>query len=335
MLRYGLVGALLLGSASFGAQGTFIVQMTGPQEVPGPGDPDGTGSGTISLNDVSGVISWNFTYANIDPPTLMHIHTGASGVQGGILINLGVTTTGGLGTLINSTTHGNLAQVTSVLNNPLGFYVNIHNGPFGGGAIRGQIGSQRTYVVNMTGAQEVPGPGDPDGTASGTISLNDVTGLVSWNFIYANIDPPTLMHIHTGAAGVQGGILINLGVATTGGPGTLINSTTHGNLAQVTSVLNNPMGFYVNIHNGPFGGGAVRGQISCDMDADCDDGLFCTGTETCNTTTDECEPGTPPCGPEGCIEDQDKCPTLSVGGVAVLVTLLTGMGAAVIRRRKP
>ena len=31
------------------------------------------------------------------------------------------------------------------------------------------------YSVSMDGAQEVPGPGDPDGTASGTLTIDDST----------------------------------------------------------------------------------------------------------------------------------------------------------------
>lgn len=135
-----VVGTTFWGAPSFGAQGIFSVAMTGPQEVPGPGDADGIASGTITLNDVTGAVSWNFTYANIATPlSAMHIHTGAAGASGGVLISLGVATSGGAGTLISSTVHGNLAQVTSVLNNPSGFYVNIHNAPFANGAIRGQL----------------------------------------------------------------------------------------------------------------------------------------------------------------------------------------------------
>ena len=125
------------------------------------------------------------------------------------------------------------------------------------------LATSATYTVNMSGAQEVPGPGDPDGTATGTITLDDVSGLISWNFSYLNIAAPTLMHIHGPAApaGVAEGVFIGLGVATSGGAGTLIDSLIHGNLAQITQILNSPTTFYVNIHNGPFPGGAVRGQV--------------------------------------------------------------------------
>jgi hypothetical protein len=129
--------------------------------------------------------------------------------------------------------------------------------------------AQFTFTVSMTGPQETGG-GDVDGTASGTVTIDNVTNVVSWNLTYANIATPGLMHIHTGAAGVAGGILVNMGVATTGGPGTLINQTTVP-ASSVTTILANPPGFYVNIHNSPFPAGAVRGQLTpppppCDGD---------------------------------------------------------------------
>lgn len=123
------------------------------------------------------------------------------------------------------------------------------------------MAAQTTFALNMDGAQEAPGPGDADGSATGNITLNDVTGVISWDFDYFNINAPTLMHIHDGDFGVQGPVFINLGVMTTGGAGNLTNSIVHGNLAQITAVLTNPDEYYVNIHNSPFGAGAVRGQL--------------------------------------------------------------------------
>ncbi|MBY0277447.1 right-handed parallel beta-helix repeat-containing protein [Candidatus Binatia bacterium] len=39
---------------------------------------------------------------------------------------------------------------------------------------------------------------------------------------------------------------------------------------------------------------AVPDCASCAVDADCDDGLFCNGAETCDQVIDQCLPGTPP-----------------------------------------
>jgi hypothetical protein len=118
------------------------------------------------------------------------------------------------------------------------------------------------YQATMTGAQEVPGPGDPDGLATGRISLDDVTGEISWKFLYSNIAAPTAMHIHGpgGSAGSAAGVFIGLGVATSGGPGTLFDSLIAAP-AQVAAIVSDPTDFYVNIHNAAFPGGAVRGQL--------------------------------------------------------------------------
>ena len=119
-----------------------------------------------------------------------------------------------------------------------------------------------TYSVIMSGAQEVPGPGDADGTATGTLTVDDSTGLISWSFTYANIVAPTAMHIHGPAApvGVAAGVFVGLGIATSGGAGTLISSVTT-SAANALAINTGPANFYVNIHNGAFPGGAVRGQL--------------------------------------------------------------------------
>ena len=46
-------------------------------------------------------------------------------------------------------------------------------------------------------------------------------------------------------------------------------------------------------------------SVDCCEDADCDDGLFCNGVETCVDRT--CQAGTDPCPGEACDEDQDSC----------------------------
>lgn len=141
MALFCLTGLVLLGleTSAQAASATYALSLDGSQET-GAGDLDGAGSGTITLDDVTGSVSWNITYADIAAPTGMHIHTGVAGISDDVLFSLGIDTSGGAGTLIHSLT-APLSSISSVLSSPLGFYVNIHNADFGPGAIRGQLGT--------------------------------------------------------------------------------------------------------------------------------------------------------------------------------------------------
>ena len=54
--------------------------------------------------------------------------------------------------------------------------------------------------------------------------------------------------------------------------------------------------------------------VACSADAECDDGLFCNGEETCDADG-VCVEGTPPCDPdtEICDEDTQTCTAIDVG----------------------
>ena len=249
-----LASLALTATVAMGAT-TFPITMTGAQEVPAAGDPDGLATGTLTIDNVTNMISWSLVYSNIAAPSAMHIHAAQDGVSGGVFINLGIA---GVAGVLSGSTPTSAANIASILANPQNFYLNVHNAPFGGGAIRGQI--PRLFDVSLSGCQEVPGPGDADGNAIGQVWFDTGVDKVMWNLTYTGIARPTAMHIHTGAAGVAGGVFIGLGVATSGGAGTLISevATTDANL---DAIIANPTGFYVNIHNGPFAGGAVRGQV--------------------------------------------------------------------------
>ena len=68
------------------------------------------------------------------------------------------------------------------------------------------------------------------------------------------------MHIHSGAAGEGGGVLVPLNVEMGGEAGILVGSTTS-DAASVMAILASPSDYYVNIHNADFRPGAIRGQL--------------------------------------------------------------------------
>jgi hypothetical protein len=109
------------------------------------------------------------------------------------------------------------------------------------------------FTVSLDGAQEFPGPGDPDGSGIALLYLDAAASSITWDITVLNIDfPITGDHIHQGVAGASGPVVINFSGALVGGP--LVDP-------DVAAVLANPTGYYVNVHNASFPGGAVRGQL--------------------------------------------------------------------------
>ena len=76
-----------------------------------------------------------------------------------------------------------------------------------------------------------------------------------------HIDPPTLAHIHEGAAGTNGPIVVTWSRQPIGDPGVSAGCVPGIDPALVERIRRTPSEFYVNVHTGPFPAGAVRGQL--------------------------------------------------------------------------
>lgn len=112
--------------------------------------------------------------------------------------------------------------------------------------------------AKLTGAAEVPGPGDPDGSGGASVIVNPSQRRVCYELFVRNIDPATAAHIHVGAAGVAGPVVVNLSAPSDGSSSGCADVTAE--LAQ--NIRANPANYYVNVHNTPYPAGAVRGQLS-------------------------------------------------------------------------
>jgi len=116
----------------------------------------------------------------------------------------------------------------------------------------------RKLTATLTGAAEVPDPGDTDGRGSAEFRVNPGQGSVCYTVTHSGIDAPTMAHIHTGAAGVAGGVAVPLTVAAGGAIDGCAGTTRE----QALALIQSPETFYVNLHNAAFPGGAIRGQLS-------------------------------------------------------------------------
>ena len=118
----------------------------------------------------------------------------------------------------------------------------------------------RPLSASLSGAEEVP-PADPDGSGAVHITLNQGQGRVCWEITVEDITlPASAAHIHVGAAGVVGGVVVTLSAPDGTGFASGCRNGIDRNL--IKAIRQNPAGYYVNVHNSSFPGGAVRGQLS-------------------------------------------------------------------------
>jgi hypothetical protein len=112
----------------------------------------------------------------------------------------------------------------------------------------------------MTGAAEVPGPGDPDGSGTATIILNSGTNEVCWEITVSGITlPATAAHIHVAPVGVAGPVVVALSPPDATGFSSGCRSA---DSALIKTIRKNPELYYVNVHTSDYPGGAIRGQLS-------------------------------------------------------------------------
>jgi CHRD domain len=105
--------------------------------VPGPGDPDGHGNAMVKVYKTK--LCYTLSVMNIKPATMAHIHKGAKGQTGPIVVptdqssfNLPRPTSSGCEAIPSSLS-------MKLRQNPSNYYVNVHNKPYPDGAIRGQL----------------------------------------------------------------------------------------------------------------------------------------------------------------------------------------------------
>ena len=152
------------------------------------------------------------------------------------------------------------------------------NGNPGGPSNTGPI----VFTVQLSAANEVPPITNAESGCRGnaTITFNvprDGSGTPSGagtaNFAVQISQCPAgtvwrAAHIHPGAAGVNGGVLVDTGLtpatAITLSDGSATSSFNDRTITQeqATNITNNPGGFYFNVHSNLNGGGFARGQLT-------------------------------------------------------------------------
>ena len=114
-------------------------------------------------------------------------------------------------------------------------------------------------ATRLTGAAEVPGPGDPDGRGTAIVRLNPSQQKICFYLTASNITLPAIAaHIHIGASTASGNIVVTLVAPSASG----VSFGCVGATADVIAAIRaNPSNYYVNVHTTDFPNGAIRGQL--------------------------------------------------------------------------
>ena len=123
----------------------------------------------------------------------------------------------------------------------------------------GQEDSGRRFTISLSGAAEVPGPGDTDGTGTAEIRLNQGQNQVCFELTVSSIATATAAHIHEGAVDAAGPVVVTLTTPAANGKSKgCVDATAD----LIKRIRQTPENFYVNVHNADFPDGAVRGQLA-------------------------------------------------------------------------
>jgi CHRD domain len=244
----------------------FTVNLVGETESPA-GDPVGTGTATVRMRRGQGQVCFSLRAQNITLPSVgAHIHRGAAGANGGIVVQFRAPGQNGQSSGCTTAARSLVAQI---LGSPEGYYVNVHTTDFPAGAIRGQLrGDQgeagRTFSTTLSGAQECTnagacGVGDTDGAGTAVVRFRSDQPQVCFRITVQNIRLPSVgAHIHRGASGANGPIVVGFTAPNADGRS---SGCVTADQAVIAAILAGPTGYYVNVHTTDFPGGAIRGQL--------------------------------------------------------------------------
>jgi hypothetical protein len=173
MKRYVLVGIAVLAAACGSSSPSspsgqpntvvFTAALSAANETPAPitdDEKDGKGNATMTFHltrDGSGTITaatvdFVYSLSGFPPGTqiiLTHIHVGGPGIGGGVKIGAPLSPAAPItladGTATNITFAGiggwadGVPLVQQIIDNPNGYYFNVHSVKHGGGVVRGQL----------------------------------------------------------------------------------------------------------------------------------------------------------------------------------------------------
>ena len=120
------------------------------------------------------------------------------------------------------------------------------------------VHSGRPLAAALTGAAEVPGPGRSRRHGRRPAAPQPGPETICYRLTVSGIAPPAAAaHIHAGAVGVAGPVVVTLNPPTSGTSEACVSV----DRSLIKAIRKVPANYYVNVHNAEFPAGVVRGQL--------------------------------------------------------------------------
>jgi uncharacterized protein (TIGR03437 family) len=305
-----LLAALSLGLLAQTSDTAYFVAALSPaNEVPAITGYDASGTCVLYAHVmrnaqgqiVSGSVDFVVMHTFPDLPMVvgLHVHTGGPTVNGPVSINSGIGS--GANAVTVATSRGvierqgqvaaadmnGITALRGLFENPQGYYCNLHTPAYPGGIIRGQMhrAERSVFMGRMSPRNEVPAITDFNASGVGTVESiraydqngRYVGGIATFSVDYTVPETTTFtgLHIHTGAAGVNGPVRINTGLgagaasveSAAGGSGNItrrveVPLTPIENFSAFETLFDAPETTYINLHSSRYPGGVIRAQLS-------------------------------------------------------------------------
>jgi hypothetical protein len=139
-----LIGTAIAAPVPQGGR-KFSTTLSGQNEVNaanptgGAGDPDGTGTASITVNVGQQRVCWDISVNNIAAPMRGHIHHAPALTNGPIVVGFFEPAAVALKGCTPTTQPVDRRLLTDIIQHPRDYYVNVHTADFPAGAIRGQL----------------------------------------------------------------------------------------------------------------------------------------------------------------------------------------------------
>ena len=127
----------------------LFAELRGSNEVPPTGSTV-VGSSLVTI-DNNNVITYEVNIDGLQNPILSHIHKNVAGANGPVVVNFATTASAFSNGRTKGTIQVDPALAADIKANPANYYVNVHTTAFGGGEIRGQLGTAIENDIPVAG----------------------------------------------------------------------------------------------------------------------------------------------------------------------------------------